>query len=303
MGRVQRKWPAAIASLFILVMVFYAGFRGHYVATQLPATYRSVTAPNVLPFDVLNNLFPNKVPSASYEFPAMVVCPLDMLTTLTSPACAHTTLASSIPCDPIGIVQRQYVVYGMSLNCWVFNELPGRVEIAATNIDSLQISLAVSSTSPSSPGGVQVVANPQNASQQATPNLDYENVFMASANMVTEVIARKVYMIDLGGNVEVDYEIKASSVRLNNSLPSNSSAGQTVSIVVKYPVLEVTYEKDFLVLDMNNWLGEVGGVSALLYFLMKAFMGCIAFVLKRIDGFSEADYRKTARRDEGFSQF
>lgn len=63
----------------------------------------------------------------------------------------------------------------------------------------------------------------------------------------------------------------------------------------------MTYEKSFLPLDMNNWLGEVGGVAALLYFLhIVATRIAMSFLVKN-SRYSDSLYAKAA--NEAFDQF
>ena len=94
------------------------------------------------------------------------------------------------------------------------------------------------------------------------------------------------------------------SVSLNvqaDAAQSTNGTGNVVPILIelRYPTLEVTYEKSFLPLDMNNWLGEVGGVTALVFMLYSALMRIVGAVLVKSGKYSSADYVK----GEGFDTF
>ena len=54
----------------------------------------------------------------------------------------------------------------------------------------------------------------------------------------------------------------------------------------RYPKLEVTYEKAFLTLDSHIWLGEVGGLSFLLFMLLRSSVFVTKAFLSRSDKYS-----------------
>lgn len=66
--------------------------------------------------------------------------------------------------------------------------------------------------------------------------------------------------------------------------------------------LSSQYEDDSHYLQyQNNWLGEVGGVACLLFFLLRLVMAVVDYVLKLSDNFAVTDMGKY--RNEGFNNY
>ncbi|KND00968.1 uncharacterized protein SPPG_04067 [Spizellomyces punctatus DAOM BR117] len=301
-----------VAVLFFVVMIFYAGFRGHRVVTQLPATYRTTQAPKSMPYEFMNNMFPSKIPSPTYEFPALTFCPPENRPGVEVKfiSCYSSNNVDDVkkpPCE--ASYNRALQFEGQTLNCITVNDPadPNKVVVASSTDHVLEISMRIVGTAEGSPEGLLVTAHPQIGRDKKLEGVGYDNFFAASAYTSTEIVGRKLYTIDMKKNVQVDYEIKASSIRLKMdpalyANASDSTGGLSpVKIEFRYPKLEVTYEKSFLVLDMNNWLGEVGGVACLLFFLHRAFMAAVEFFLKRSDSFAYTDLGKI--REEGFAHY
>ncbi|KAJ3038023.1 hypothetical protein HDV00_001067 [Rhizophlyctis rosea] len=292
----------SIGSLFFIIMLFYAGFRGHKVVTQLPATYRTTQQPKNLPTDFLRQMFPSKVPEATYEFPSLTICPEYAGATVQIASCHVDKTVVRADCDAKGTYARSYTFEGQTLNCSAVNDWPGTAMLAGSNQDVLRITGNLYGTEWGSPEGILVAAHPQMVDGQQ-PTVDYENFFAVSAMSLTEVAARKVFHIDRTGEIRLDFEVKASSIRLKLNETTYTSINQPRPFIIefRYPKLEVTYEKSFLVLDMNNWLGEVGGVACLLFFLLRLFMAVVDYVLKMSDNFAVTDMGKY--RNEGFNNY
>ncbi|KAJ3289276.1 hypothetical protein HK104_007568 [Borealophlyctis nickersoniae] len=236
-------------------------------------------------------MFPSKVPKPTYEFPALTICPTHPSATVHIAGCYILTTASKTTCDPVGVFYRTYTYEGTMLNCTSVNEFPGKPGVAGSSDDVLQVSATLSGTSNGSPDGVLVATHPQLEGKEE-PRIDYENFFAASTLTMTEVVGKKIYTIDRLGNVITDYEIKASTIRLKMNATAFEESNAPFVIEFRYPRLEITYQKSFLVLDMNNWLGEVGGVAALLFFLLRAFMWIVRTLLQKSDSFAYTDLGK-----------
>ncbi|KAJ1558514.1 hypothetical protein HK405_013507, partial [Cladochytrium tenue] len=117
---------------------------------------------------------------------------------------------------------------------------------------------------------------------------DADDLLVAAAFGLTEVVTTKVYRIDLGAaNYSVAYDARASYAPYNSSA-SVADAAATIGVQVRYPALESVYEKEYLPFDMNNWLGEVGGVAALLMFLYRSLSFFLSLALLHSSKFSEA---------------
>ncbi|KAI9095821.1 hypothetical protein DFS34DRAFT_163828 [Phlyctochytrium arcticum] len=296
-----------VGTLFFVIMIFYAGFRGHRVVTQLPATYRTTQPPKNMPIKFLSTVFPNKVPSATFEFPAFTICPPDPRTgvSITFSSCFssnHVAAAEKLACAEG--YPRILPFEGQNLNCITLNDPQDlkAVAVADSTDHVLELRVMVAGISPGSPEGVLVAAHPQLGRTEPLTSLTFENFFAASAFTSTQIVGRKLYTIGLDKSVNVGYEIKASSMRLKMDAINNAtSVPAPINIEFRFPKLEATYEKAFLVLDMNNWLGEVGGVACLLMLLHRAFLSIVAFGLKQSDNLAYTDLGKI--REEGFAHY
>ncbi|KAI8817929.1 uncharacterized protein EV422DRAFT_539377 [Fimicolochytrium jonesii] len=299
--------------LFVGIMIIYAGVRGHKVVTQLPATYRTTEAPKTFTGEYLSRVFTNKLPEATYEFPAMTFCPPDKHTTVQFVSCFRNSTGVIQPCS--AHYERTVTFEGDDLKCTTVNDLPGDVLFATSADDVLEVALAVTGTAPGSPQGTLVATHRQigppntnagrSQKEEGFNQWGYDNFFGASAYTSTEIVGKKLYQVQEDGTFDVNFEVKASSLRMKMdvaTLEADPTFKPPVRVEFRYPKLEATYEKPFLVLDMNNWLGEVGGVSALLYFLQKVVMLVVSFVLKRSDSFAYTDLGKEFR-SEGFAHY
>lgn len=87
------------------------------------------------------------------------------------------------------------------------------------------------------------------------------------------------------GNSNLLYQVKPSSIKIQNGNDTVLS-GTYLILQFRYPKLEVTYEKSFLVLDMDNWLGEVGGLAFLLFMLQRGLLFTAKAFMNRSEKFS-----------------
>lgn len=156
---------------------------------QLPATYRTTQQPKNLPTDFLRQMFPSKVPEATYEFPSLTICPEDPGATLQIASCHVDKTVTRTDCDIKGTYPRSYTFEGETLNCSAVNDWPGSLAMAASNQDVLRITGNLYGTAWGSPEGILVAAHPQIPEGQQ-PTVDYENFFAVSAMSLTEVAAR-----------------------------------------------------------------------------------------------------------------
>ncbi|KAJ3064966.1 hypothetical protein HDU98_011652 [Podochytrium sp. JEL0797] len=299
-SRGQRIYDAIsglLGTFFLFIMLIYAGFRGHKVVTQLPATYRTTQQPNLIPLEYFDDLFPSAVPSASFEFPAVTICPADYTLSLNVTSCARTSTAT--PCDTLGTLTTPYEFEGFPLTCVTVNQYPGNILVARTVDDYLSLSVSVAGVSGTNRNGVVMYLHDQsNATFQL--NTTFDNFLTAAVGSVAEVAIRKVIEIDLYGNYEIDFENKVTYFA---PMASAAQAPGSLTIDIKYPILEVTYEKAFLPVDMFNWLGEVGGVSSLLFFIHRTVIYIVPLVLLRFDRYTDVKAKKAASNYEGFSNY
>ncbi|KAI8620589.1 hypothetical protein BC830DRAFT_1098556 [Chytriomyces sp. MP71] len=302
--RGQRIYDAIsglLGTFFALVMIIYAGVRGHHVVTQLPATYRTTQAPNLIPIDYFDDFFPSAVPNASFEYPAVTICADDPFATLNLTSCSQVGIATAIPCDNKGIIAGNLLMEGNLLSCVTVNQYPGSLLIAGTPNDVFSLGVTVAGTQAGGHDGINVWLHDQsNATYKTMFNMTFDNFFAAAPYTVVEIMTKKVIEINLWGEYEIDFETKVSTLSLN--VPRNASNPSPITLEVRYPALEVTYEKAFLPLDMFNWLGEVGGVASLLAFVHRAVVFIVPLVLLRFDRYTDVKAKKP-NNYESFSNY
>ncbi|KAI9362519.1 hypothetical protein DFJ73DRAFT_956756 [Zopfochytrium polystomum] len=295
--------------IFVITMIIYAGVRGHRVVTQLPATYRTTKTPKQLfSNEYVDAIFPSQVPSATYEFPAIIMCPQDPAASLVLGSCAKVSIATEEPCRADGVyVSNVTVTGGETLTCLVLNDPPGGAAgdtttalVANSAQDVLDVAVSVVGTRAGRPVGIFVQLHDQSG-KGSSYEADFEDFSIASAFGRTEIMARKIYHIDMDANFTTDFETK-TSFSLYNSTMDLQAATAPVGIEIKYPKLECVYEKEFLPLDMNNWLGEVGGVAALLMFLYRSLSFLLAATLLHSNKHSEPKNART-NYTEGFAYY
>ncbi|TPX54502.1 hypothetical protein PhCBS80983_g05903 [Powellomyces hirtus] len=304
---IQDKLQLAVGALFVGIMIIYAGVRGHKVVTQLPATYRTTQAPRTISNAYLEKMFPKtRIPSPTYEFPAMTFCPPQPGSRISFVSCYRAATATKDSCAPAGIFYRNLTFEGSDLQCLTVNDLPGKALVATNQDDILEVRVNIDGVTEGDPEGAVVATHRQlGPNEPVMSEWGFDNFFGASAYTSTEIVGKKLYTIDSNGRWQETYETKASSIRYKMD-PAKYDASKEfkpfVTVEFRYPKLEATYEKSFLVLDMNNWLGEVGGVACLLFFLQRAFTVVVGFLLKRSDSFAYTNLGKEYR-NEGFAHY
>jgi hypothetical protein len=175
------------------------------------------------------------------------MCANDPAAVLSLVSCNKVATATTKTCDSAGTVARNISFQGNTLSCITVNDAPGSVLTADDANDLLDVNLTIQGTRTLKPNGVLVQLHDQDGVPRDL-SLEYENFFSASAHSLTQVVARKVFEIDLEDDYIVTFESKASQMLLN--VPSSNTQVAPVSIQIKYPKLEVLYQKEFLPLDM-----------------------------------------------------
>ncbi|KAJ3297422.1 hypothetical protein HDU79_003769 [Rhizoclosmatium sp. JEL0117] len=302
-SRGQRIYDAIsglLGTFFFLLMLIYAGFRGHKVVTQLPATYRTTQTPNLIPIDYFDDLFPSAVPSASFEFPVVTMCADDPAASVAVANCVKKTTATDIKCDKAGMFAGNLQVEGDSLSCVSVNQAPGNLLIANDQDEYMYLQVNVTGTRANKNDGILTFLSDQNNATFGNQfNITFDNYFTAATYTTAEVAIRKVITIDLDGNYQINFESKVSYLGLNTRRTWNSSAASPVNLEIRYPALQVVYEKAFLPLDMFNWLGEVGGVASLLFFIHSTVIYIVPLVLLRFDRYTDV----RAKRPNNYESF
>ena len=176
--------------IFGFSVFIYAIVRGHKFASQLPATYRTTASPQHLSVDFLNNMFPSQIPSPSYEFPAVTICP-EVGETAGIISCygLKSSTGNKIPCDDSGIYSRVVNFSGFDRECLTLNDLPGATLAASHEGDILTITASVSGQIRGSPSGLFVIAHAHNG-RDVKPGMSFDNFFGAGTGTATQIISK-----------------------------------------------------------------------------------------------------------------
>ncbi|KAJ3395511.1 hypothetical protein HDU92_005625 [Lobulomyces angularis] len=270
------KVSSGFAAIFVMIVLFYSGFRATAYASQIPATFKTFTAPKNLPISYLEEMFPgDRVPATltSFEFPVVTICALEKNASITTTSCVYSLTALKKSCNAQGIIQRSMNagIYGSSLPCISFNEYPSFINVT-TKDTTMEVSISVERISEGNPDGVLVIVHPQNPilENELNPEVNFENSFVASSGTIVEVelqyeimrimssvlnfFFRKVWHLPLQRPAEIEYFAKGSSINVQSGTSSSTTASSnsTVSpptplkLQFRYPTLEILYEKEFL---------------------------------------------------------
>jgi hypothetical protein len=176
--------------IFSFTVFIYAIIRGHKFASQLPATYRTTATPQHLSWDFLNGMFPSQIPSPSYEFPAVTICPeVGETAGVVSCFAKRASSGDKIPCDDLGTYSRTITLSGTNTECITVNDLPGTALVASAEGDVLTITLSIRGTVAGSPSGVFVIAHAHKGKDVA-PLMTFDNFFGAGSGTATQVVSK-----------------------------------------------------------------------------------------------------------------
>jgi hypothetical protein len=181
--------------IFSFTVLIYAIIRGHKFASQLPATYRTTATPQKMSWDFLNLMFPSQIPSPSYEFPAITICPeVGETAGVVSCFVSRASSGAKIPCDDEGLYSRLITLSGYERECMTMNDLPGSALAASAEGDTLTITLSVRGAVSGSPSGVFVIAH-SHKGKEVVPIITFDNFFGAGTGTATQVVS-KYYKIN-----------------------------------------------------------------------------------------------------------
>ncbi len=312
------KLHVSLTTLFSIIMIFYAAFRGQRVVTQLPATFRTTTTPKKLPLDFMNHMFPSRIPNMPFEYPELTICPAHPQATLNLVTCNTKTALVSTPCTTSTtkiLTSAAPVMTSEKANMTCYVVSGGAVSSIE---DKMVMHFNVQDLPTNAPSGVMVLGSTKgNRTWSAT------NLISAQSWSVTDILISKIYQIDLKNVGSTVYELNSLSIPISNinvteyilknypNIQNEEEIALVVSemvessfplmIEVRYPALQVTYEKTFLPLDMNNWLGEVGGMMAILFMLYSVAMKIGMSTMLKSGTFSVSALGQN--KDEAFDRF
>jgi len=263
--RIRRVTSLAIGIILFIVVVIYAGVRGQYAYNNLPAT--------IINFE----------PMASLDFPAITFCPL-VPTVLKPVLCVKETALVEVADCSTTAYTRSFNIEGLYHQCITFNDpQDGSPRLTSLSLDdevAIRVYINASQVPPDEPIGALVMVHVQGVD----PVLDDQNSFVSDIGKLTEVWLS----LDTGTTpdgtefVSKYYRAVASYVTYQEVNPGDSKSIMDVDFqFAKQGVYD--YEQ-YYVYAPNNWIGEVGGLAFLLWFLHWAVVTTVGAIASRFFG-------------------
>jgi len=243
--KAERIVSYSVGFILFLVVVIYAGVRGKAAYNHLPASQTDL------------------ISQATVNYPAVTLCPLEV-TPFQLVECTHEIFGK--PSQNCTGTRLSYVMFdGVNLTCYTLNDpLNGGTILASSSTqEELAIQIQLNSNLVKEEQGAVVYLHDQGV---ALYELD-EGV-LVDVGKITDVWITKEIITEIDGTVETDWNPKLSSA---TRFPVNTSKSLIdMDIVFTYQGYLQTQE--YYVYGQDNWIGEVGGLAALLLFLHRAFM-------------------------------
>jgi len=244
--RVHTILSWTVGFILFLTAVIYAGVRGSGAYHHLPATQSTF------------------VPGGIINFPAVTVCGIEAHTPLTAIECIREhDRVENLDCLPFA-KQTTASFEGTPLQCITFNEPTDSSAVLQSNSidDELGIMAVLDTSTVDSEIGCLVFLHDQGAP------LEIEEAFVIEVRKLTEVWVTKEIITLLNGTTEVDWHARTTYMGLK---PTNDTRA-IIDMDVAFVTQGYLDSRQYYVYAVDNWIGEVGGLSALLFFLHQAFI-------------------------------
>jgi len=238
------SWVVGVI-LFITAVV-YAGVRGVGAYHHLPATQSTF------------------VPDSSVNFPAITVCGIETTTPITAIECIKEhDRVENLDCLP-AVKKTTAFFEGAQLSCVTYNEPADSSQVMKSNSvdDELGIMAVLDISRAQAEIGCLVYLHDQGAP------LELEEAFAVDVGKQFEVWVTKEIITLLNGTSEVDWHARTTFIGLK---PSNDTRA-IIDMDIAFVTQGYTQSQVYYVYAVDNWIGEVGGLSALLFFLHQAFV-------------------------------
>jgi len=252
-----------VGCILFLTCLIYAGERGYYAYHHLPAEQTNFQSSNQV------------------NYPAITICPLEPFTPIISFECVHET-RGIVDFNCSSFVHTDAVQFeGRNMSCFTFNDpssSSSNIVYANSTNEELAISVIINATNAVEVIGGLVILHEQGVA----PALSTGNSFLADVGELKEVYLSKYIEELIDDSTVIYWTGTASSASLKEA---GSISSIVISIDFIFDTLGVYNVEEYYTYEVDNWIGEVGGLAALLLFLHGAFvlivMEIISFVYKR----------------------
>jgi len=253
-----------VGFILFLTCVIYAGVRGNYAYNHLPATQTDF------------------ITQSSVNFPAVTVCPLEKYTPLTPIECLHESNGVEDANCSAYIHPDTYTFEGNLLNCFTFNDPSDSSKVinCGASTDELAVVNIINGTGAHEEVGAFVMIHDQGT----TDTLNDYNGFVVDAGKLTEFWLQKYTITHIDGSTQNKWYAKMTSATLRypSQNPNNTLSALVIDMDFSFTSVGVYQSMEYYVYTRNNWIGEVGGLAALLLFLHGAFMVIAMAIIEQL---------------------
>jgi len=255
-----------IGLILLLAVLIYAGIRGNATYNMQPSYQVSFQ------------------PRSVVKFPAVTVCGMEpWVWDFGVIQCAKITLGQFTGDCTQNTYTQFFQIEGNQYKCITFNDplnSGGSVMLAANVADSLNLILFMNSSGVQVGEGIGVAVMLHD--QSSAPNFEQESTFISTIGQISEVIIDLNEIHTLDGSIYNNWTSSSYNAFLRED--SNLDYQNLVSMTIFYANQGVYINQQYLVYTTNNWLGEVGGIACLLWFLHWLVTGILLLLVARVKG-------------------
>jgi len=267
--RTGLSWSVGI--ILFLVVIIYAGVRGNQAYNHNPVEVTTYQA------------------MASIPFPAVTICSV-VPARIAAIECQHEVAVLVTEFCLSTVYPRNYTIEGLTHSCLTFNDPQnGMMPFSSASVNdelAIQVSVNSSDVPNGEPIGVLVMIHVQGIA----PVIEDDSSFIANVAEVTEAWLRyeQTNLIN-GAQGEPDYMATVSAATKKED--ATQDYVNVADIDFSFTQQGAFINTQYYAYTPDNWIGEVGGLACLLWFLHWFFCGIIMFIANRIRNRTKGMYR------------
>jgi len=242
--------------VFFLAVAGFAGVRANDAANSPAAMVMTST------------------PVSSMALPALTVCPMFPQSVINATECVFEQGATVVSNCLSQVIHFSMVIEGTTLACLQYNNVPASPFLATSSSSELGTRTLVdfSRVPLGEPLGVYVIVHQQGVA----PPFTWNNVFIGDPGDVTLALLQNTTLVYANGSSVVNFGVSISKAA---TAANDTASLNTVDIDVIYPQMIAFTNSQVPIYIQHEWIGEVGGLAALLYFLHQTIMWIVLVVL------------------------
>jgi len=249
------------ALVFILAVIITAAVRAQLEFSTPPATVLS------------------SIPVTAMTLPVLTVCPMFVQSVLSPLECVFEDGPTVVADCLSQVVTVQVTIENIQLNCLQYNNIAAPF-VATSSASELGSKTYVDSSLV--PVGEPIGLYAMVHTQSVAPVFGWNNVFIGNPGDVHLVLLQNTTHIHADGSTqEVNFAISVSHA---GTALNDTTSTKTVDVDVIYPQMVAYYDTEVPIYVQHSWVGEIGGLAALLFFLHNAVMWLLAIAILGLGG-------------------